>query len=99
MYKLLIFLNKTDDDKILIHFKEYTLKYLTEIYGREIEIGKVESSLLLEQKYSYFCELVFESKEEWDEKINSRAGKELNKDLTEFHRFISFIFVNYNNLV
>lgn len=96
MYKLLLFLNKTNDEKIINHFEDYTLKYLTALTGVEIKSGQVESNLLLEQKFSRFCEVSVTSKEEWDRKMNSKEGRELNKHLMDFHQHISAIFVNYN---
>ena len=97
MYKLLLFLKKTNDENVLNHFKEFTIKYLTQIAGEEIKIADVESSLLLDQKYSQFCEVTVSSKDEWDEKMNSLSGRELNKDLVDFHQNITVIFVDYKN--
>jgi hypothetical protein len=96
MYKLLLFLHKSDEEKVLEHFNDYTLKYLSEISGEKVEAATVESSLLLEQKFSKFCEVSVESKEIWDEKMNSDSGRELNKDLMDFHQFITVIFVDYD---
>jgi len=96
LYKLLLFLNKTDDEKIIDHFEKFTLKYLSDITGEETKSGDVESNLLLEQKFSRFCEVSASSKEEWDRKMNSKAGRELNKHLMDFHQHITAIFVNYN---
>ncbi len=97
MYKMLLFLHKTDEEGVESHFKKYTLKYLSELAGKDIEAAKVESNLLLEQKYMLFCELETGSKEEWDKKMSSKAGKQLNKDLMDFHQFITVIFVNFEN--
>jgi len=95
MYKLLLFLKKTDNKEINNLFNDYTLKHLSELSGKEIKAADVESNLLLEEKYSKFCEVSVSSKEEWDTKMNSKAGKELNKHLMNFHQHISVIFVNY----
>ena len=95
MYKLLLFLKKTDDKKILEHFEDFTLKHLSELAGKKIIAGKVESSLLLDTKYSHFCEVEVERKEEMDKLLNSKYGKELNKDLMNYHEFIDIIFVDY----
>ncbi len=97
MYKLLLFLKKTNDEQIQNHFNEYTIKHLSQIAGEEIEIAEVESSLLLEEKYSKFCEVTSASKEEWDKKMNSIYGRELNKDLMDFHQYVTVIFVEYKN--
>lgn len=96
MYKLLIFLHKSEDEEILRHFYDFTVRYLKEITGGDVEVAKVESNLLLEQKYSHFCELRTGSKNEMDVMMNSKAGKELNKDLMEFHKYITVIAVDYN---
>ena len=75
MYKMLMFLKKSDDIKVTEHFVNYTLKILSEIAGREINAAKVESNLLLDQKYELFCEVSLKSKDEWDKKIVSKEGR------------------------
>ena len=96
MYKLLFFLHKSEDKEIPRHFLDFTVRYLKEITGNEIMIAKVESNLLLEQKYSHFCEISSATKDEMDKLMNCKAGKELNKDLMEFHKHITVIAVDYN---
>ncbi len=96
MYKLLFFLHKTDDENVLEYFKDNTVKKLEEITGEDVGIAEVESNLLLEQKYTYYCEISASSKEEMDKMMNTKAGKELNKSLMEFHKDITIIAVNYN---
>lgn len=97
MYKLLIFLNKTSDEKIIDHFNKYTLKFLSEISGSTVSAGAVESNILLEQKFSKFCEVSFASKSEFDDKMSSAEGRKFSNDLMEFHKFITVILVNYEN--
>lgn len=97
MYKLLIFLHKTDNDEIVSHFNEYTVKYLSDLSGKTVKVADVESSLLLDVKYSKFCEITVDSKGVWDKMINSKEGRLLNKDIMDFHQFITLIFVDYNN--
>ncbi len=97
MYKLLLFLKKTKEEKIVNHFKEFTLKYLSDVVNKNIKAGKVESNLLSDEKYLMFCEVTVESKDNWDELMNSKLGKDLNKDLAEFHEFVTAIFVNYED--
>lgn len=96
MYKQLFFLHKTKDDKALDHFKEVILHHLSEISGNEVKLAKVESNLLLDQKYSYFCEVEFESEEKMNEKMNTQSGRKLSKDLIDFHSLITVISVNYS---
>jgi hypothetical protein len=95
MYKLLLFLKKTDDKQVFAHFEEFTLKHLSNLAGEEIIAGKVESSLLLETKYSHFCEFEVAKKEDMDKLLNSKHGKELNKDLMNYHEYVDLIFVDY----
>ncbi len=57
MYKLLFFLNKTDDENVLQFFKDNTVKKLEELIGGNVGFAEVESNLLLEQKYTYYCEI------------------------------------------
>jgi hypothetical protein len=97
MYKILFFLKKEHDDSVLDHFKNVTLKLLSDIAGTEIKLGKIESNLLSEVKYSHYCEIIARSKEEMDRLMNTKAGKELNKDLMEFHNFITTYSIDYSN--
>jgi len=96
MYKLLLFLRKTNEKQVFEHFKEYTLKHLSELAGKEIIVGKVESSLLLDTNYSHFCEFEVDNKEKMDNLFNGKQGKILNKDLMNFHEFVDLIFVDYS---
>ncbi len=96
MYKLLFFLHKTDDENVLQFFRDNTIKKLERIIGKDVGIAEVESNLLLEQKYTYYCEISASSKEEMDSMMQSIAGKELNKSLMDFHKNITVIAVNYN---
>ena len=96
MYKLLFFLHKTDDEDVLQFFRDNTIKKLEGIIGKDVGIAEVESNLLLEQKYTYHCEISASSKDEMDRMMNSKAGKEFNKSLMDFHKNITVIAVNYN---
>lgn len=96
MYKQLFFLHKTEDDKALSHFKEVILETLSQLTGKEISLAKVESNLLLDQKYSYCCEVEFESFDKMNELMNSKYGKELNKALMDFHKLITVISIDYD---
>ena len=96
MYKQLYFLHKTKDDKTLAHFKEAILAYLSELAEKEIKLAKVESNLLLDQQYSYFCEIEFESEDKMNELMNSKAGRQLAKNLMDFHHVITVISINYS---
>ncbi|MCH7963320.1 MAG: hypothetical protein IH950_11840 [Bacteroidetes bacterium] len=96
MYKLLFFLHKTDDEDVIQFFKDNTVKKLEKLIGEDVGIAYVESNLLLEQKFTYYCEISVSSKEEMDRIMHSKAGKELNKSLMDFHKNITVIAVNYN---
>lgn len=95
MYKLLFFLHKSEDSKILDHFKEFTLKHLNDVSGDKVKLAEVESNLLLDTKYSHYCEIKAGSKDEMDKLMSSKAGKALNKDLMDFHEQLTVIAVNY----
>ena len=96
MYKQLFFLHKSENDKALPHFKDVILAHLYEVSRKKIDLAKVESNLLLEQKYSYYCEVEFESKDKMNELMNSKTGKQLTKDLIDFHQMITMISINYD---
>ena len=97
MYKQLFFVHKSENDKALPHFKDVILQHLSKLSGHKINLAKVESNLLLDQKYSYFCEVDFESKDKMNELMNSKAGKQLTKDLSDFHQMITMIAINYDD--
>ncbi len=96
MYKQLFFLHKSEEDKALPHFKEVILKNLIEVSSKEILLAKVESNLLLDQKYSYFFEVEFESKHKMNELMHTKSGKELTKALMDFHKLVTVISINYD---
>lgn len=98
MYKLLIFLKVSKDNNLLTHFKETTIPLLSKIAGVEVKIAKVENSLMFDSRFDYFCEVSAESKEKMDEKMGSKSGKELMRDLADFHKNINFLFINYEGL-
>ena len=97
MYKQLFFLHKSEEDKAPPHFKDVILSHLIEVSGKEINIAKVESNLLLDQKYSYFLEVEYESKDKMNELMNTKAGKQLTKALMDFHKMITVISINYDS--
>ena len=49
-------------------------------------------------RFDYFCEVSAESKDKMDEKMGSKSGKELMRDLADFHKNINFLFINYEGL-
>lgn len=98
MYKLLIFLNISNDNELLTHFREKTLALLSRISDSEVKIAKVENSLMFENKFDFYCEVCTESKDKMDEKMNSISGKELMRDLAGLHKNINLVFINYEGL-
>lgn len=97
MYKILFFLHKTADINLVNFFNEKIVAKLSEITGKVVETAEIESNLLLDQKYSLYCEISANEKEVMDRLMNSKAGKELNKELTDFHNNLTVITVNYKN--
>ena len=97
MYKILFFLNKNDDENAEKFFKTNFLDNLEDITGTTINVAQVESNLLLEQKYTLYCEISAASKEEIDKLMHTKAGKEFNKQLINFHKNITVIAVNYSS--
>ena len=96
MYKQLFFLHKSEDDKALTHFTEVILPLLSEISGKDIKLAKVASNLLLDQKYSFYCDIEFQTEEEMNKLMDSKAGKQLTKALMDFHKMITVISINYD---
>lgn len=98
MYKMIFLLAKSDDKNILNHFHDFTLKSISAVAGGEIKAGVVESNLLLDNKYSRMCEIAASSKEEMDRRMGTPEGKALNKELMDFHKYLTIITVNFNNI-
>lgn len=97
MYKLLIFIHKSKENKFINFFRNSFLPLLTEIEGKEVKLADVENNLLLDQKYSHFCELTAKNKDEMDTKLSSSAGRSLSKLLMESHQHITVITVNFQS--
>lgn len=97
MYKTLIFLKKTEDEQVLTHFEEFTMEFIRKAIGKNIESGFVESNILAPEKYFKFVELEADSKYDMDKIMNTREGKDLQKDLMQFHEFLTVINIEYNN--
>lgn len=95
MYKVLIFIKKSEEDAVLEHFKSSTLPGLIRLTGQQIEIGHVDGGLLSEEKFYKFCEITFKSSQELNELLQTPEGKVLNRDLSSFHNFISVFMINY----
>lgn len=95
MYKLLIFLKKTDDLELINHFENITSNLISDLIGKKVIPGKVESNLLLEEKYCRFLELAVNSKDELDKIFNTKEGKALNNDLMAIQSNISIININF----
>lgn len=95
MYKILVFLHQTSNEDIVEHFNSFTVKYFSELVNQELKVGKVESNPLLEMKFSLFVQIDFESKTKWEELIGSAKGEKLEKDLIDFHKYLTIIFIDY----
>jgi len=96
MFKQLFLFNSLGDKDAVKHFSDVIISGLAELTGKQISIGKVESSFLLEQKYDYFCEVDFESKDKMNELFSTKIGKQLSKEVANFHKNITIISINYN---
>lgn len=94
MIKMLLFVKKDIEENVLDHFRNFTLELLKDLGGEKFITGTVMSSLLLENKYNFYCELTANSKEEMDRLLSGETGKKLNKDLADFHNEIDIIFIN-----
>lgn len=94
MYKILIFIIKSDSD-FVDYFNQNFIPLLSDINGEEVKLAKVESNLLLDIKYSHFCEITANSKVEMDKKLNSASGRKLGKLLMELHSKLTVINVSY----
>lgn len=97
MYKMLLLLKKTEDEFQEKIFEENIVNQLSEATGKKLLIGKVDSSLLLENEYLKFCEVNFASKDEMDELLASAKGKEFSKNFSQLAKLVTVILVNYEN--
>lgn len=98
MFKQLFFLHKSENDKALPHFKDVLLNHFKQITNKNILLAKVDSNLLLDQKYSYYFEVEFESKDKMDELMNSSSGKLISRALMDYHQIITIINIDFNNV-
>lgn len=96
MYRLMIFLKKTDNEPLVNHFKDVILKYLREMSGQDIELAKVEGSSFMEDKYRYYCEISADSKEDIDKMMVSPIGRKFTREITSFVNDIVMFYANYN---
>jgi hypothetical protein len=96
MYKILFFLHKTSDENIINFFNNKIVGKLREITHQAVEIASVENNFLLDQKYTAYCEVYASEQNEMNKLMNSKSGKELNKELADFFKNITVITVNYN---
>lgn len=96
MYKVLFFLHKSDQKNSVDHFLNHTLKLISQVAGKDLKAAEVESNLLVDTKFNYCCIAEFDSKEDFDKKMNTADGKNLNKDLMDYHQLITAIQINYN---
>lgn len=95
MYKVLIFIHKSKNSDFKDYFVDNLLGSLSKMMNKEIRLAKVESNLLLDKKYDYFCELQTESRNEMDSLFNSPEGREISKKLQESFNDLTLITVNY----
>lgn len=95
MQKILYFLHKTDEEEVLNFFNEILVETLSKMSGKEIHIGQVENSFLLNQKFVSFCEIEMQSQTQMNELMVSNEGKSLNKMLMNYHTHITIIIVNF----
>jgi hypothetical protein len=94
MYRVLIFLYKVDED-FLNYFVKNFIPILSDINGQEVKLAKVESNIILEQKFSHFCEITANSKDEMNLKLSSSSGKKLSILLINTHSKLSIINISY----
>lgn len=94
MYKILIFIVKDESD-FINYFIQNFIPLLSELNGKAVKLAIVESNLLSDIKYSHFCEITANSKDEMDKKLSSSSGRKLGKLLMELHQKISVINISY----
>lgn len=95
MYKILIFLKKTEDESVLVRFTNSTVPKFESLSGQKIKAAEIEGALLSQEKFIMFCEASFEKKEEMDRLMQTPEGKELNKDLAGFGGHVSVFYANF----
>lgn len=95
MYKILIFLKKSEDESVLVRFTSSTVPKLESLSGQKIKPAEIEGAVLSQEKFSMFCEASFEKKEELDMLMQTPEGKELNKDIAGFGGYISVFYANF----
>ncbi len=96
MYRLMIFLKKTDNEPLVNHFKNVILKYLREMSGQDIALAKIEGSNFMEDKYLYYCEISAKLKEDIDKMMVSPTGRKFTREISSFVNDIVMFYANYD---
>ncbi len=96
MYKMLIFLKKDSDAPIVEDFKNRLVPYLETMTNSKVKIGKIDGSAMLEDKFSYFCEINMPTKDEFDKIMASSEGKKFSRGIVNFIHHISIFYVDFN---
>jgi serine protease inhibitor ecotin len=97
MYKMMIFLKKTENEPLRNHFKSELLSSLREISGQDIQIAKVEGSLLTTEKFEYYCEITAESKDQIDKMLATPKGKRLSREISAYVNELVIFYANYKS--
>ena len=95
MYKMFVFLKKTDDEEIKKIFKTNTVKMLEELGAKESHLAEVENSAMLEDKYSMLFELTTDTRDEMNELMTGQKGREFTLHVSKLSNNLMVMFANY----
>jgi hypothetical protein len=93
MVKFMIFLKKGSDSDIYDKFMNDTLPLIKNLKIEPPNISSIESSLLMENKYTHLIEIPFASKDLMDEKMSTPEGKLLQRSLMNMQYNIDMLVV------
>ncbi|HEX2960593.1 MAG TPA: hypothetical protein VHO43_02315 [Ignavibacteriales bacterium] len=95
MYKILIFLKRTDDESVLSRFRQSTIPRLESLTGQKITLAEIEGASLSQEKFIKYCEAVFSKREDLDRLMQTPEGKEFNKDIAGYGSYISVFYADF----
>lgn len=93
---MLIFIRQSEDDSVLKRFRNSTYQKIRELTGGSVKMAHLEGGALSEEKYISYCEAEFSDRDHMAGLMQSAAGKELNKDLSGYHKHVSVFFADYS---
>jgi len=95
MYKMMIFLNKTRDEESYENFIEFFVTPLEEIAGSKIPVAKIEGAAMAGEKYTHYCEINTDTRDEMDKLFATPEGRNFTKTIQNFLGRVTLFYSNF----